>query len=251
MDGQDRADQQSTDQQSTLEELRDALSRIESGQERPGGGLFSAKAPGDGGIVEPTVLREAEATSEDGVSRQTGAQPARGNGEADAGGGDYEKARAVVLRKLTGSPKTRHQLAEALREREFAEEIITEVLDRMEEVGLLDDADFARTWVRSRHELKGLGRSALRRELTERGVAEEHIEPALEQLSAEDESAAARAMVEKKLGERRIPPPETPEGRTEREKLTRRLVAMLARRGHSPGDAFQIVRDVIQERTST
>lgn len=222
------------DQQRTLGKLRQALNRIENGEGRPDGSLF-----GETGFAGGTAAEDA--------SFVEGSEKAAGGSE----GSEYEKARAVVLRKLTGSPKTRHQLAEALRDREFGEQSITEVLDRMEEVGLLNDLEFARTWVRYRHELKSLGRSALRQELRERGVAQEHIEPALEQLSSEDEDAAARSMVEKKLKGRSVPSPETSEGRTELEKLTRRLVAMLARRGHSPGGAFQIVRDVIQERTTT
>lgn len=233
MDMTERADSNGRHQHDTLEKLRDALNHIESGEQRPGGGLFE----------------EADSSKENSVesdSSEVGTERTSGGAEES----EYEKARAVVLRKLTGSPKTRHQLAETLREREFGEQSITEVLDRMEEVRLLDDAEFARTWVRSRHQLKGLGRSILRRELRERGIAEEDIESALAQISSEDEATAARAIVEKKIEGRLVPSPETAEGRTEREKLTRRLVALLVRRGHSPGEAFRIVREVIEDRTT-
>nr|WP_255316606.1 regulatory protein RecX [Nesterenkonia sp. Act20] len=162
----------------------------------------------------------------------------------------YEKARAVVLRKLTGSPKTRQQLATALTEKEFSSEIISRVLDRMEEVHLINDAEFARTWVRGRHELKNLGKSALRRELREKGVSEPDTEQALEQLSDEDELSAARELVQRKLRDKPVPAGSGPEERAERDKITRRLVSMLARRGHAPGTAFQIVREVLDERAS-
>lgn len=162
----------------------------------------------------------------------------------------YEKAKAVVLRRLTGSPKSRHQLAVALKEKEFSDDVITRVLDRMEEVHLVNDAEFARTWVRGRHEIKNLGKSALRRELREKGISEPLAEEALEQLSDDDEHAAARELVERKLRGKSVPVGNGPEERGERDKLTRRLVSMLARRGHSPGAAFQIVRDVMDERSN-
>lgn len=159
----------------------------------------------------------------------------------------YEKARAVVLRRLTGSPKSRHQLAVALKEKDFNPEVITRVLDRMEEVHLINDVEFAQTWVRGRHELKNLGKSALRRELREKGISEQVAADALEQISAEDESEAARELVRRKLQGKTVPTGPSPEERAERDKVTRRLVSMLARRGHSPGAAFQIVREVIED----
>lgn len=162
----------------------------------------------------------------------------------------YTKARAVVLRKLTGSAKSRHQLAQALQEREFSEPVIASVLDRMEEVQLIDDAHFAHTWVRTRHELKGLGAAALRRELRDKGVSSPHIEAALEQLSAADEDAAARELIESKLRGVTIPVGNGAEDRKEREKITRRLVSMLGRRGHAPGAAFQLVREALERRAA-
>lgn len=207
-----------SDQQEKLEALRQAVARIE--EEEP-----------------------AETASSSGES------PAAPSGEED-GRSDYDRAKAVVLRKLTGSAKSRHQLAEALREREFGEGTIAEVLDRMQEVHLLDDAEFARTWVRTRHELKNLGRAALRRELKEKGIDEALAEEALEQIGSEDEDAAARELVAKKLQGKTLPVGDGPEERKERDKHTRRLVSMLARRGHSPGAAFQIVREALDEHTA-
>lgn len=171
--------------------------------------------------------------------------------ETAPGGQDaYAKARAVVLRKLTGSPKSRHQLAVALREREFEEQVITDVLDRMEEVQLIDDAGFAHAWVRTRHELKGLGAAVLRRELQDKGIKPEVIEAALDQLSAEDEDAAARELIENKLRGVTIPVGNGAEDRKEREKILRRLVSMLGRRGHAPGTAFQLVREAMETRAA-
>lgn len=207
----------------------------------PGFGMRDASSSG----LRASV---ADETEEDGdeAENEDDAAPAGAMAELSPEE-QYEKARAVVLRRLTGSPKSRHQLAVALKDKEFSPEIITRVLDRMEEVHLVNDAEFAHTWVKGRHELKNLGRSALRRELREKGIEESVAADALEQISAEDEGAAARELVRRKLEGKAVPMGPSPEERAERDKVTRRLVSMLARRGHAPGAAFQIVREVIQE----
>ena len=72
--------------------------------------------------------------------------------EQDADKADLsQKARNIVLRQLSAAPKTRHQLAEKLLQREIPDDVVSEVLDRFEEVELIDDAAFAESWVRSRH----------------------------------------------------------------------------------------------------
>ncbi|GAB3188156.1 regulatory protein RecX [Nesterenkonia suensis] len=214
-------------QQDTIAALRESLARLEAGE--------SSSSP--------------ETEDLGGPAGEVSAEPARPRISDDCGD-DYDRARNVVLRKLTGSAKSRHQLAEALRAKEFSEEVIIAVLDRLEEVQLIDDAAFARMWARTRHENRGLGRAALRRELTERGVADAEIEEALEQVSADDEDAAARELIARKLRGVDLPPGHDAAARKERDKHTRRLVSMLARRGHSPGAAFQLVREALDEHIS-
>ena len=215
------------DQQQTLTQLRESLAHIEAG-----------------GETDPPKSASSPASTE-----ETGTADGEPGGDTPTGEEAYSKSRAVVLRKLTGSAKSRHQLAQALREREFTEDVIDQVLNRMEEVQLIDDAAFARTWVRTRHELKRLGSAALRRELVDRGVVTAHIEAALEQLSADDEDAAAQELIDNKLGGVVIPPGHGPEDRKERDKIARRLVGMLGRRGHHPGTAMRLVRDALAART--
>ena len=114
------------------------------------------------------------------------------------------------------------------------------VLDRFEEVRLVDDAEFADMWVRSRSQTRKLAKGALRRELADKGIDPDTAAGALEQLSDADEEAAARELVERKLrgftgGE----------DRAERDKITRRLASMLARKGYQPSLAFRIVGEVL------
>ncbi|WP_010524807.1 RecX family transcriptional regulator [Nesterenkonia sp. F] len=231
-------------QAATLTQLREAMTRIESGEAGPS----SLWDPEPSSSPAAPELSAAPSGGQPGEpAEESGAGPASSGVEDDS---PYARARAVVLRKLTGSAKSRHQLAEALREKETEEPVIEQVLDRLTEVGLIDDAAFARTWVRTRHELKGLGRAALRHELRDRGVDDAYIAEALEQIEPEDEDAAAREMVEKKLRGVVVPAGSGADERREREKHTRRLVAMLGRRGHAPSTAFRIVQEVLDEHSA-
>lgn len=149
-------------------------------------------------------------------------------------------ARAIVLRQLTSSAKSRLQLARKLAERNIPEDVAEAVLDRFEEVRLIDDADFAEMWVRSRSQSRKLAKGALRRELSEKGIDADTAAVALEQLSDADEEAAARVLVERKLR-----PGTDLSDRAERDKITRRLASMLARKGYQPAQAFRVVGEVL------
>lgn len=152
-------------------------------------------------------------------------------------------ARAIVLRQLTSSAKSRLQLSRKLAERNIPEDIAEAVLDRFQEVRLIDDAEFADMWVRSRSQSRKLAKGALRRELADKGIDADTAASALEQLSDEDEEAAARMLVERKLR-----PGTDLSDRSERDKTTRRLASMLARKGYQPSQAFRIVGEVLALR---
>lgn len=160
--------------------------------------------------------------------------------ELDAEPDPASVARAIVLRQLTSSPKSRLQLARKLAERNVPEDVAEAVLDRFEEVRLVDDAEFADMWVRSRSQTRKLAKGALRRELADKGIEADIAARALEQLSDEAEESAARQLVERKLkGSVDL------SDRAERDKVTRRLASMLARKGYQPSQAFRIVGEVL------
>jgi regulatory protein len=145
-------------------------------------------------------------------------------------------ARAILLDQLTGRARTRHELADKLRQRRVPDEIATRLLDRFTEVGLIDDAAFARQWVESRQASRGLARRVLADELRRKGVDAEVVREAVDELDPADEEAAARALVRKKLPSLR---------RVDRATATRRLTGMLARKGYSAGVAFAVVKDEV------
>jgi regulatory protein len=144
----------------------------------------------------------------------------------------------LCLRLLTGTPRTRVQLAEAMRRRGIPDDVAEQVLSGFEDIGIVDDAAFAGAWVESRHHGRGLARRALTRELHSRGVESEVIARAVEQLDAEREEQTARALVQRKL--------RTTRG-LDRKKRIRRLAGMLARKGYAEGIAFRVVRQALEE----
>lgn len=149
-----------------------------------------------------------------------------------------EVGKQIVLRQLSHAPKTRHQLAQVLASRNVPDEAAEAALDRITELGYIDDAAFAREWVESRHRCKGLSERVLRRELVDRGVATDLIDEALLVVDADSERAAAAALVAKKLRSLRG---------LDRESQTRRLVGLLGRKGYPPGMAFSLVREALDE----
>ncbi|WP_055590563.1 recombination regulator RecX [Peterkaempfera griseoplana] len=169
--------------------------------------------------------------------RRTDGPPA-GEGDAEEFRDPAAQARAICLRLLTGSPRTRRQLADALRKRGIPEETADEVLSRFEDVGLIDDAAFADAWVESRHTGRGLSRRALARELRSRGVSGSVVEDAVGRLDPEQEAETARALVDRKLRSTRG---------LDRQVRIRRLAGMLARRGYPEGLALRVVRQALAE----
>ncbi|HEX2418144.1 MAG TPA: regulatory protein RecX [Micromonosporaceae bacterium] len=149
-----------------------------------------------------------------------------------------ERAREICLRLLAVRPRTRAELATALRRRHIADEVAEAVLDRFGEVGMIDDTVFAEAWVTSRHHGRGLARRALGHELRRRGVDGATVSDALSRLDPVTEEQTARTLVERKLRTIADGAPDA---------VVRKLAGMLARKGYPPGLAFRVIREVLAE----
>jgi regulatory protein len=143
-------------------------------------------------------------------------------------------ARAIALRRLSTAPQTRAQLDTAMAKAGVPHPVRDRVLDRFDEVGLIDDTEFSQAWVESRHRGRGLGRRALAHELRTRGVDDHTIAEAVAAIDDDAEAEAARRLVQRKLAATRGLDPTA---------RTRRLAAMLARKGYPAGLAFRVIRD--------
>jgi regulatory protein len=150
-------------------------------------------------------------------------------------------AREICLRLLTDRARTRQELAQALARKGVPADAASAVLDRFDEVGLIDDVAFAGQWVRSRHAHRGLGRRAIAVELRRKGVADDVAAEALGEVDAESEARRARELVDRKLRSLAVDTPE------QRASGGRKLVGMLARKGYGAGIAYRVVREALAE----
>jgi regulatory protein len=145
-------------------------------------------------------------------------------------------ARTIVLNKLTAQARSRHELAEVLAAKNVPSEIATEVLDRFEEVGLIDDKAFATAWIESRQSTRGLARRALAFELRRKGIDEELVKQSVASIDTDHEVELARAIVQRKLRATRGLDPH---------KRIRRLAGVLARKGYPPDVCIGVVKDAV------
>jgi regulatory protein len=187
--------------------------------------------------------RRRPARSPRGFDAPVPGTPADLTSEADP----EDVARSILLRKLTVAPRTRAQLADALAQRNVPDEVADAALDRFEDLGLVDDAEFARQWARSRQTGRGLARRALAYELRQRGVDDDLVKEALDDPELGDELETARELVRRRLraARPRLADP------VERERQARRALGMLARKGYGGGVASRAVREALGELAGT
>ena len=200
----------------------------------------SAGSPKDGSRARGSrpggsQMRQASLPSESNVpSWKQKVRAARATEETDP----YTRAKTIVYNQLAYSAKTRGQLRKKLQAEGFDAELIEPLLDKFEAAKLIDDAEYAQMFVAQKSRTKRLSRAALRRELAERGVRGEEAENALAQRTDEQEREDAAELVRKKLR-----PGMDLSDRAEKDKVTRRLLGMLARRGYSSSVSMSVIRE--------
>jgi len=150
----------------------------------------------------------------------------------------HDVARQIVLRQLAMAPRSRAELEAKLAQRDCPADVAAAVLDRMTEVGLVDDEAYALTLVRSQQAGRGLAKRALARELHNKGIEDDLADAALASISDADERDRARALVDKKLHAMHGFGIDV---------QTRRLAGMLARKGYSPSLTYAVIREAIAD----
>lgn len=144
----------------------------------------------------------------------------------------------MALKALDRRAWGRAELAAKLVTKGADPQIVEGVLDRLEEVGLINDADFAAQWVESRHRVRGLPANRLAVELRRKGLDEETIAQALAPIDRHAEATAAIELARSKA--------RTLVG-VERDKALRRLVGVLGRRGFSAELAWSTAKQALAE----
>jgi regulatory protein len=150
-----------------------------------------------------------------------------------------ERQRTYVqsLRFLEFKQRTRHELRQKLKQKEFAAPIIEEVLDRLEQEKLVDDDLFAKEWTRQRMEGQRKGKLWIRQELRQKGITNELIAEVLDDVSADAEFDTALTAGRKKWKQVR--------GDVQEKK--RKTFPFLMRRGFSMDLVRRVVNRLIEE----
>lgn len=157
---------------------------------------------------------------------------------------DAAGAMEVALRFLGTRPRTRHELALRLRRASVPEPVVERTLERLTELGYVDDAAFARWWGEQRDRHAPRGRRLLEAELRQRGVPRDvieeyrvdHQEP---ERSPEDEALPgteterARQALERHLRGRSLP---------DDPKAVQRIGMFLMRRGFDAETSRSVIR---------
>lgn len=153
-----------------------------------------------------------------------------------------EKLKASAMNScmwhLGQSSKTKKQLRDKLVLKEIPEDIIEETLERLVELQYVDDENYADIFVQNKQAFNKMGKGAIRQELRKKGIDQETIENALEEISEDDERVRARELVLKKLPSTR---------NLDRQKRMNRLVGMLSRKGYGGNIVFGVINECLNE----
>jgi regulatory protein len=136
----------------------------------------------------------------------------------------------LALRALGRKERSTAELTRWLAERGVSEEDVTITVDRLVEVGELDDASFARRYAEDKRELAGWGAERIRESLIARGVESEDIEAAM--AADEEPNQVVRAAA---LLARRASPVDSDRGRA-------RALGYLTRKGYTYEVAHEAIR---------
>lgn len=150
-----------------------------------------------------------------------------------------EVTREMALRRLEQRDYSRGELSDYLvRRRGADQQVVDEVIGRLEAVGLVDDVRFAQSWVDSRRRTRQLSKRALAEELRAKKIDDALISAALDHDDADEERRLALTACRMKA---------TRLHGVDREVAFRRLAGALARRGFASSTVVSVVKQVLDE----
>jgi regulatory protein len=144
-------------------------------------------------------------------------------------------AQTIALNALAVRAKSRGELAAQLKRRGIPTDVASDVLDRLERSGLINDLDFARAWSTSRMNSKKISKRVLAQELRKKEVSDDLIMVALAEIDDEEEYLAALALGERKA--RSLV-------NYEEDVRERRITSALARKGYNYGVISRVLREI-------
>lgn len=210
----------------------DSVGSGEGGSTGSGGAVRSGRSAGsDGGVRSGRSARSGRSVGS-GVAAASNGWAAGSSGADEADEADepaetleaaQHRAENISMHALTRRGVSSREMEKTLRSRDLPDEVVLAEVERLERVGLLDDAALAETLVRTKQDRKGLGKSAIAAELRQRGLAQEAVDEAVAEIDDDEEQARADEWARKRAGQLRGLDHATAE---------RRLSGYLMRRGY-------------------
>jgi regulatory protein len=189
-----------------------------------------------GGRVETSGVDDDDALEPGGRSVSSGADER-----------EVTRARNIVLFRLSRSAKTHKELLDVLVRKGIDPAVADAVLQDLERVGLVNDAEYSQNFVANRRRSRHLASSAIGRELARKGIARELVEESVGEVGPDDDYATALEFARGKVGSLLARSGDDPGGRAA---VVRKIAERLCRRGHRPGQAFQAAKQAVKEAAS-
>ena len=151
------------------------------------------------------------------------------------------KSRAMnsSLYYLQKMPKTEHQLRDNLKKKQIPQDIIDETMQKLIDVGWVNDKSFAENFIYSKRKYEKLGSSAIRMKLMQKGVDKDIIDELLAEVTQDELRETAITLAEKKMRSLMREP--------DKNKRIQKMVSFLAYRGYGAGLAYEIAREVVEK----
>lgn len=145
----------------------------------------------------------------------------------------YHKAYHRVLDLLSRRPYSTGEVQRYLQQKQIAPHHSERVIERLTDVGLLDDLAFARFWIENRETFQPRSAIAIRYELRQKGVDAETIDRALDEGDFDEDETAYRAGVKVLSRLRKY---------EDKREFTQKLAGVLGRRGFQ----WEVIRRVAE-----
>ena len=143
------------------------------------------------------------------------------------------QANNVALNFLTHRKRTKKEIIQKLKDKGFEENTIEKTLDFLKNYGLIDDLDYASSFVKDKISLNKHGPHRIKYDLYRKGISQEIIE---EVLKEDNEYPRALELAKKKMSSYR---------KDDREKIYRKLGGFLQRRGYSYDCISKVLKELL------
>lgn len=148
---------------------------------------------------------------------------------------DIERAKSRAINYISGKLKTKYEVRLKLKEKDFTEDIIDEVIDILEKEEYLNDRLYCEVFIEDKKQLNGYGKNKIKSLLIQKGVSKSVFEDFLDEFEYEEEFDNALKMGIKKLN--------LLSNEDDDFKKKQKLINYLAYRGFS----FDVINDVLRE----